>query len=270
MRSAGVLVPLALSLGGCALFSSTHPRFSPIATRRWPEVDRVVVLPARLEIETKNLAVDDFLPTAPAGPAMLFGDATRRAIENSGREPLYDFQRDDALHGDRARAAATADLLLAHVRSRMGLDPEYDDRVIHGLEIDPETIPSELKRAGDAIAVIGGRLKIETQKDFFWRWTRIAIAAVVTYPIQLLGVAFPFLLPFTTKINIRFFEPTPERAYVFVGVFDAQTGKLLFLNDWAGRRAPDDQVDWKNLAEKLLDPLLDVKGDPTAPLGSPP
>jgi hypothetical protein len=269
-----ILATLAWLDTGCTIM---HPRYAPELGRRWPECLRLVVIPGTVKTETKNYLTDEYFRDESKGQsfAQLLSDSTGEVLrEVAGREVRHAGEAIDALGSDPVRARAVADEMLLHARQWMAKDPGYDDAVLHGLATDPGVLPYELRRGFDAVVVVGGRAKYESQHETYERYAEIVVRNVIAVPLLLASPFIPFALPASMAIILGgqggYWRSAPNVSYFEVAVFDTKTGRLLYTNDWWATQPIVEVDDFNQVAKDLLKKLVRVRAGDEGPLGKKP
>ncbi|MEZ0227843.1 MAG: hypothetical protein ACAI25_04405 [Planctomycetota bacterium] len=265
-----------LLLGGCG--ATTHPRYSADLTRRWPGCQRILVLPGDVAVEVKNYLAGDFFvqPTLGVRIGQELSIGVARVLRRSARDVRGAWEAEEPLGGGGPLRIEVADRMLAHARDRMALDAGYSSEVLAGLPADSGVVPAELRRHYDAIVVVGGRTRMETDEERLERYKEIAIRNVISYPLMVAGILVPPLFPFVSWVTANVYRPSlywrgaENGSYFSLAVFDATTGRLLYTNDWFDAERIVDSEDCEKVARELLGPLRRIRGSETAPLGERP
>jgi hypothetical protein len=258
---------LALALGGCG--AVTHPRYAPDLAQRWPECDRVVVIPGTIHVSVKNYLADDFFQQDERGNGfgLLLADGIRRVLhDETSRQPLVGTEVGAALGNDPALIRSTADRMLEHARTAMARTPDYPDPTLSGLAADPAVVPRELRRGFDAIVVVGGRVRYETERERAYRFGHIAVRNLAAVVPALLAIVFPPLAVVAAQLTIgTYWQEAPNATFVELAIFDAASGRLLYATDWSDDEKVVEREEYHSVAEDLLRPIARVRAAETPP-----
>jgi hypothetical protein len=268
-------VLMCMLLAGCRAMA--HPRYAPELENRMPDCRRIVVFSGTIQTEVKNYKTDDWFTSPAVGVhyGQLFAQSVGRVLrDRMKRDVRIEAEAAVALGGDGALARTVADRLLAHAREWMARDPGHESERLAGLSSDPRVVPEELRRNFDAVLVVGGRTKYESDPDRSARYLDIVARNAIAYPLVLLSPLFPPLLPISIATLAQgatgYWVGAPNVSYFSVALFDARTGRLLYVNDWFDTQKIDDEEGFADVARELLNPIVRVKGSETAPLGARP
>ncbi len=269
------ILALALLASGCG--ATTHPRYAPELVRSWPECVRIVVLQGTVATDVKNYKAEDWFREDSLGKryGQLLAQAAARVLrDDGGREPRVAAEAAAALGGDEDLTRTLADRMLLSARETMARDPGYAEHKIVGLAADPGVVPDELRRSFDAVLVVGGRTKYESPEERTARYEDIVVRNAVAYPLLFAAVFVPPILPISLATMAQgltgYWVGAPNVSYFSVALFDAQTGRLLYSNDWFDTEKVDEPEDFHKAAREMLRPLCEIEGDELAPLGEPP
>jgi hypothetical protein len=270
------LVALVLPLAaGC--IPVTHPRYAPDLERRWVDCERLVVIPGTVRTDAKNYRTDDYFVEDAVGKrfGQLFAQGVGRVLrDDAEREPRPASEAAAVLGGDEELTRRLADRMLAAAREMMARDPGYIQEQLSGLDNDPHLVPEELRRSFDAVVVVGGRTKFETPEERVVRYSNIALRNAVAIPFILISPFFPPLGPVTlagiASGFTGYWADAPNASYFSLAVYDGQTGRLIYANDWFDTEKVTEPEGYVNVARRLIRPLARVRGSDTAPLGERP
>ncbi|HZU96868.1 MAG TPA: hypothetical protein VFF73_09265 [Planctomycetota bacterium] len=262
---------IVLLAAGCGAI--THPRYAPDIAPQWDECQRIAVIPGSIKLEVKNYKVDDYFLVDSVGrrQGQFFAQAIGRVLRNEGqRDPRFAGDAERSLGGDTARAREAADRMLEVARAAMAHDAGYTQDRLWGLTPRSQSaVPEELRRDFDAIVVVGGRIKFESEHEEEARMGDIILRNLVADPILIVSVFFPPLFPAYLVSMAQglsgYWVGPPNMAYFTIAIYAGKTGRLLYVDDWFATEKVDELEDFEKVARDLLRPMIHIRqGEPKA------